>query len=586
MFLNYARHADQVLAPHERPGAYVVLSALPLTRQGKVDFTALPNPGAESLRASTDFVIPRSETERAVAAVWSSVLGVDQIGLDDYFVELGGDSLQAVVCAVQLGEQLNLELPAGVVFSAPTVRALARVADHAKRRASTQVAEREDEGATLPLTSAQTVFWFLDHYRRPGSSQHPDFALSVHYRITGKLDAEAMSTAVDHLVQRHEALRTRVQLAASEGTQTVLPPPSGVLLVTRVHARDPNAVLRTAAENDTQCPLNPSTGCVFTAHLTSASETEHLLVLRVHHIVADGWSIDVLEADLEELYAAALARRPASLPALPTYRSLVQQIDRTFFVDLDWRHEEPYRSALQYWQRQVAGVRPTALSLEDKPSSHLPTRQRSVDLAPGEIAALLEGARQSGATLFSTIVAALACLRSTDSRDPDVRLLTLNAARDLPGLDRMVGLLLNPMLLRLQVPAGDDLWPVVADASSKVRKALAHSQVPLLAMCEEIPDLMGFMTESQFIGVELLSSVRGIQLRGCRIHRTDPFDDDFLGRRFELPVELLLVVRRYGRSVRLVILHDPSVVDDDQAENLLTRLRQLLAQTTILEVTP
>jgi hypothetical protein len=114
------------------------------------------------------------------------------------------------------------------------------------------------------------------------------------------------------------------------------------------------------------------------------------------------------------------------------------------------------------------------------------------------------------------------------------------------------------------------------ETASTVREALAHGQVPLLALCEEIPDLMALMTESQFVAVESLPPVRGLTLPRCRIHRTDPFDDDFLGRSFQLPVELLVVARRCGDSVRLTALHDPATIDGDYARSLLRRLRDLL----------
>ena len=268
-------------------------------------------------------------------------------------------------------------------------------------------------------------------------------------------------------------------------------------------------VLRTAAQHDADTPLNPATGAVFTAQLTSASRSEHLLILRVHHMVSDGWSIDVLESELEELYDAARRRHAVALAPAPSYRNVVEQTDRTFFVDLDWREAEPYRSALRYWATQVEGVEPSALPTQTAPS--MPPPQHSLALPSDEL-------------------------------------------------------------------------DVLPRASTGVREALAHGQLPLLAMCEEIPDLMSFMTESQFVGVELLSPARGLHLADCEIQRTDPFDDDFLGRRFELPVELLLVVRRSGSLVRLTVLYDPAVVSEDQSHGLLTRLRRMLLTSQAMEV--
>ena len=580
------RFADHVLAPQERPGAYVVMSSLPMTRQGKVDTAALPQPQPESLRSGPALNLPETDAQNAVASVWSDLLGVEQIGIDEDFISLGGDSLLAAACAVQLCELLHISLPTGVLFSAPTIRSLARVVEDAESRSQPDAVDLEglasmsgqpaETGDALPLTSAQTVFWYLDHYRRPGSSKHPDFALAVHYRISGKVDTQAMSDAIDQLVQRHEALRTSVRLDAFEGLQTVLPAVPQLLVRLSAEGSDPDTSLRAAAQNDTRLPLDPALGRVFTAQLSTASDTEHLLILRVHHIVADGRSIDVLESELEELYEAALTRRPHTLRPPPNYRRLVQRIDQQFFVDLNWRTMEPYQSALRYWEQHVRGVEPSSLSPFGESIVPLPTQQQSLDLTGEDFETLLELSRSSGATLFSTVVAALAYLRVEDSGTPDVRLLTLNAARDSPELDRMVGLLLNPMLLRLSVSPADELSEIIARASTGVREALSHGQVPLLAMCEEIPDLMSFMTESQFVGVELLSPARGLSLPHCRVQRTDPFDDDFLGRRFELPVELLLVVRRNGSSVRLTVLYDPAAITREQSGRLLTRLRSVL----------
>ncbi len=590
------RFADHTLAPQERPGAYVVMSSLPMTRQGKVDTAALPSPQPESLRTGTAPNPPETDAQKAVAAVWSDLLGVEQIGIDEDFISLGGDSLLAAACAVQLCELLHVSLPAGVLFSAPTIRSLARVVEAASPRSQSTAddldapavvpGQADKAGVPLPLTSAQTVFWYLDHYRRPGSSKHPDFALAVHYRISGRLDAQAMSEAIDQLVERHEALRTSVRLDAFEGLQTVLPALPHLLVKLPAEGPDPDTALRAAAQNDTRLPLDPALGRVFTAQLSTTSETEHLLILRVHHIVADGWSIDVLESELEELYEAALTRRPHTLRPPPNYRRFVQRMDQQFFVDLDWRSMEPYQSALRYWEQQVRGVEPSSLSPLGEALVPLPTQQHSLDLTGEEFDTLLELARSSGATLFSTVVAALAYLRAEDSGATDVRLLTLNAARDSPELDRMVGLMLNPMLLRLSVDPAEELSEIIARASTGVRQALSHGQVPLLAMCEEIPDLMSFMTESQFVGVELLSPARGLSLPHCQVQRTDPFDDDFLGRRFELPVELLLVVRRNGNSVRLTVLHDPAAITQEQADRLLARLRSVLLAQRFQEAYP
>ena len=575
------RYAEETFPPQERPAAYVVLSALPMTRQGKLDVAALPAPQLDAHR-SCPFVTPTTPMELAVARVWSSALGLTGVGVDDDFVELGGDSLMAASCAIQLGEELNLDLPAGAIFSAPTPRRLGQVLERTARRTGELGIALPSRTVGLPLTSAQTVFWFLDHYRRPGAARHPDFTLSVHYWISGPLEERALGAAIDHLVERHEALRTRVNLDASEGSQTVLEAEPGLLRVVHLDIEDADRALSGAARDDATRPLDPGAGRVFSAELNSAGPREHLLVLRIHHIVADGWSVDVIEEELEELYAAALSGRTPGLPPPVSYSRLTQQTDETFFDGLDWREDEPYRSALDYWRGQSLGLKPSLLTTSASTASG-DTSQHSVTIPATALKDLLHQARRAGATLFSTVVGALAALRAQDTRDPDVHLLTLNAARDSAGVDRMVGLLLNPVLLRLDVRPHDTMSDTVRGAAERVREALAHGQVPLLAMCEDIPDLLTFMTQSQFVGVELLAPARGLHFAGCRIRRSDPFDDDFLGRRWVLPIELLLTIRRQGDAIGFTLFNDPGVVSDAQAQSLLARLRAKLIEHLVLE---
>jgi len=362
-------------------GAYVVLPALPLTRQGKIDLSALPHPGGgipkarHRLRRST--VGDRNGGRRRLVKRARGGPYQPRRGLSSSSAETrsrpssprssSGSSSTSICplasfsphppCAhwLALRTKLNPKPP-------PKLRVLV--------------------SRSLPQAGQFSAPWLctlgaLSHQRQAGC--HGDDHCS---RPTRPAPRSLADQGAARRVGRNSKQCSRR---------------SAVLSVTRVPTDYPMRPCGRQRMN-TQRPLDPSTGCVFTAHLTSASDTEHLLTLRVHHIEADGWSIDVVEADLQELYAAAIVRCPRfPSRALPMYLNLVQQMDRAFFVNLDLRDMDPYRGALQYWKRQVADVRPTTVSLGDQPLSHLSTRQRGVDLAPGKIDAPLEGSRQSGA---------------------------------------------------------------------------------------------------------------------------------------------------------------------------------------------
>ncbi|RSM65091.1 non-ribosomal peptide synthetase [Kibdelosporangium aridum] len=578
------RHAEASLPVYERPAAYVAIPELPLTHHDKVDAAALPEPEVERPQISTPFTAPNSETQTAVAAIWAELLGIDRVGAHDDFVELGGDSLLAARCAVRLSESFGVRLPAGIVFTAPTVARVARVIEDRFAGADTSSGPTADGMAPsprrptprLPLTSSQSVFWFLDHYRRLGGSRNPDFALPVHYRISGPVDTAALRDAVDTLVARHQALRTAVHLDAADGYQTVNEARPGTLMVHTLDADDPEKALREAAGRDDRRPLDPGTGAVFTVDLISASHTEHLLIVRVHHMVCDGWALDVLEQELGELYHARRTGRAARLGPPPNYADHVYRTDERFFVDLGWRDCEPYRSALGYWERYTVGAEPIFLTDQHNAGSRR-TETCGVILPAHEAQALLAVGRAHQATLFASLLTCLAPLLAADSDDPNVRLLTLNAARDEPGLDRMVGLLIDPVLIRVPAPSGSSFGDLLRHTSEMVRQTLANSDVPLLALCEQIPELMTVTMESQFVAFECLPPVRGLDLDGCQLRRSDPFEPDFAGTSFDLPVDLLLVARPEADTVRLVALYDPDTFPAEYVRALLTRLRDLAA---------
>ncbi|RYZ35011.1 MAG: amino acid adenylation domain-containing protein, partial [Myxococcaceae bacterium] len=296
------------------PSAFVVLEALPLNANGKVDRKALPKPeaGAERTRV---YVAPRTETEEVLANLWAQVLGVKQVGIEDSFFELGGHSLLATQAVSRIRTAFNVELPLRALFEAPTVAELAQKVESGRRATITTLVKQARTGQE-PLSFAQQRLWFLDQLQ-PGSAF---YNLPAAVRLSGPLDVEALRRTFDELVRRHESLRTSFPVRDGQPMQVVVPAAHSILesedlAALPVAEREADAQRR--AQWESQRPFDLAQGPLFRAKLLRLSATEHVLVLVMHHTISDGWSMGVLVKELGALYGAFTQGHASPLPELP-----------------------------------------------------------------------------------------------------------------------------------------------------------------------------------------------------------------------------------------------------------------------------
>jgi amino acid adenylation domain-containing protein len=571
------RHAAQHLPSHERPEAYVVLSTLPVTANGKVDLHALPAPDTTRPELSTPYRPPLSPTESAIAQVWSDVLGIEKVGTADEFTELGGDSLQAARVAILLSGQLNTPMTAGSLMAAGTIRRLA--SDLVRRQPiPASVAPQTGNGEKakrLPLTEVQNIFWLLDHYARPGSARDDHFIVPAHYHILGELDVAALSEAVDQLVARHEALRVLLLLDAADGAQEVTGPTSGWLAQHHVatvsgEVWPPADIERRGTAPDTR------SGNVFIAELFTAAPREHVLALEVHHMVSDAWSMGIIEEELTELYAAIVAGRRPQLEPAPSYSDAVLTNYEQFTLDLEWKNTPRFQRAIDYWAPVLNGVNsfqlPSVTSRAQRRAAGLST----VVLTAAELNAVLTLTRANRGTIFTTVLSCLAHLLSTDTGNPDPRLLSINGARDSADTERLIGFVANPFLIRFEPDAEATFDAEIAAVANAARNAFIHSDIPLLALCEEVPELVDVLVDSDLVIVESIQDTPGISLVGCDVRRVDFLQPEFTGVRPLLPSEMVVVIRQEGDQLRLAALYDTSALEAGYVHGLIARLRQLL----------
>ncbi|TWP54158.1 amino acid adenylation domain-containing protein [Lentzea tibetensis] len=557
-------HAATTLAEHERPATYVVLTELPLTGHGKVDRAALPAPSAARPALSTPYERPVRPIEIRIAEILADLLGIDRVGRHDDFVELGGDSLLAVRAAVRLGDHFGVALPVRTVFDAPTVDGLAQVIATAPRTAAAPAAV--DTGSTkLPLSVPQMLLWGHDLQLDRGVVPGPACTLSINYRITGPLDEDALSRAVDELVRRHEALRVTLSFDGGplEAFQVVNEPPKNVLRkenADRMDATDALVRLQRAT------PLNPAEGRVFATELITSSDVEHLLALRMHHMIADGCAVEVVERDLTALYNGI------ELPEAPNYRSVLAR-----------QPAAPGPDDLPYWTEKIAGCRPAVLV----PPAHLETvtephstQVRSLVLPAEQAQPFLTFVRGQKITLYSALYTVLVSLMAADTGDPEVRLISVNGARRDADLERTAGIFLDGVLLRHETKPGQSIRQAFADAGATVRDALRHDGIPLLGLTQLLPDMEAAFGLSQSLVFEVLGEPYSLRLDGCDVRRSDYFMEDFAGEVFQIPCQLCVIGRQEGDEIRLIGMYDPAYVPSSYVDGLLERMRDVVVAST------
>ncbi|OMB94560.1 hypothetical protein A5733_13725 [Mycobacterium sp. NS-7484] len=462
------------------PATVVVLDALPLTVNGKLDKRALPAPeyvDADSYRA------PSTAVEEILVGIYAEILGLTRVGVDDSFFDLGGDSLSATRVVNSINTSLNADVAVRAVFESPTVAQLAtRVGTGSGGREPLVAADRP---AVLPLSYAQQRLWFLDQLQGPSAIYNMAAAL----RIDGRLDAAALGRAFADVVGRQETLRTL--FAAVEGVpqQVVMPAEQADFGWQVIDGRDWSAAQLAAAIDAAQArTFDLAAEIPLRVTLFRVAEESHVLVVVVHHIAADGWSVTPLVTDLRTAYVSRCAGHPPEWAPLP-----VQYVDyalwqRNFLGDLDDGDSRISRQTA-YWQAALAGL-PERLELPtDRPYPPVADfRGATVEVQwPAEVQRqIARVAREHDATSFMVVQTALAMLLGTLSSSTDVAVGFPIAGRGDPALDGLVGFFVNTLVLRVDLD-GD---PTVADLLAQVRgQALAayeHQDVPFEVVVDRI----------------------------------------------------------------------------------------------------
>ncbi|WP_155762886.1 non-ribosomal peptide synthetase, partial [Mycobacterium colombiense] len=462
------------------PAAVVVLDALPVTVNGKLDARALPAP---DYRAVDNYRAPSTAVEEILVGIYAQVLNVERVGVDDSFFDLGGDSLSTMRLVTAINAALESDLPVRVVFEAPTVAQLApRVAESAGGLEPLVAGERP---AVVPLSFAQNRLWFIDQFQGPS----PLYNMAAALRLRGQLDAAALGAALADVVARHESLRTL--FPAHEGTpqQVVVPVESAEFGWDVVDATAWSAGrLDDAIKAATRYTFDLAAEIPMRAQLFALAKDEYVLVIVVHHIAADGLSLTPLGADLSLSYTSRCAGQPPRWAELP-----VQYIDYTLwqraqFGDLD-DSTSRIGTQLAYWEQALAGM-PERLQLPtDRP--YPPVADQRGDSVvvdwPAELQEQVRRlAREHNATSFMVVQAALAVLLSKIGASSDVAVGFPIAGRRDPALDQLVGFFVNTLVLRVDLAGDPSFAELLERVQARSLAAFEHQDVPFEVLVERV----------------------------------------------------------------------------------------------------
>jgi acyl carrier protein len=462
----------EVLPDYMIPSAFIELDELPLTPNGKIDRKALPEPELTRSQAGTAYRPPKTPEEEGLCEIWQEVLGLDEVGVEDDFFSIGGHSLLAIQVVSRARSVFGVELPIRVLFELRTIRAIAEELRSESRTVEGVQIPVAPRSGRLPLSFAQSRLWFLDQLE--GAS--PAYNIPMAYRLRGSVDPSRLEGAFKRLVERHEPLRTVFHEEDGAAYQQVREDADFRLTVIELSEEQDLAAL---VEQEAARPFDLAQDLMLRGTLVRLGTEEHLLLVTLHHIASDGWSVGIFNRELSQLYNDG---DDTNLPALP-----VQYVDYSQWQQ-QWAPEE-LDEQLGFWKEYLAGAPavldlPTDFSRPARQSyeGHTHRFELSEELTQG----LERLSQESGTTLFMTLLTGFAIVLHRYSGQDDIVVGCPVANRPRQELEDLIGFFVNSLPIRLDLSGAPSVEEMLGRTKQSALQAYVHQTVPFEKIVEAV----------------------------------------------------------------------------------------------------
>jgi amino acid adenylation domain-containing protein len=562
------------------PSAFVIMDELPLTANGKVDRSRLPSPDEAILPRGSEPSMFRTQTEEMLAGIYARILGVERVDVDDNFFELGGHSLLAMQLSSRVRESFEVDLPLRVIFESPYLGALAEFIESATRtgeplrsapirRAArdAQLLDGRLPDGQLPLSFSQQRIWFLSQLKQGKAA----YNIPVAVRLTGRLNVSALEQSIQEIIRRHESLRT--SFLEVDGLPVQIISSSTEFLISVCDLQDMpeqecEAQVQRLAKEEMLRPFDLSAGPLMRAALLRLRAQEHVVLFTMHHIISDGWSIDVLISEVAALYKSFSNGSRSLLAELP-----IQYADYAI-----WQRErvngELMTGPLSYWKQQLEGL-PVELELPtDRPRPAARTFQGSsqtITLPAALVTALKHLSRQENVTLFMTTLAAFQTLLHRYTGEDHIVVGSPVANRNSTETEALIGCLINTLALHTDLAGNPDFATLLSRVRQVTLGAHAHQDVPFEMIVEAIHPNRKLNHNPIFQVWFVLqhAPVQSMELEGLALK---PLNIEIATAQFDLT----MFMTEAGGELTATLNYSTDLFDRDTVSELLNHYRVIL----------
>jgi len=476
------------------PAVFVGLDKVPLTANGKVDRRSLPEPVGSEEPEGNGYCPPRDRLELQLTKIWESLLQVERVGVKDNFFGLGGHSLLATRLIARIEKTLGKRVSLASLFQSPTIVGIAKELREeasqllvsssqvkgSKRPEEQLIQPRRKAGQPVRLSFAQQRLWFLDQLLSGNSPYNVPTAV----RLSGLLDVRCLEHSINAVIVRHEVLRTTIKSVQGKPHQIVADDRFLPLAIHDLSLRpeaDKESETSQVLAEEAHRPFDLAQDLMLRATLIKLSEQEHILLLVMHHIASDGWSMGILMRELSHFYEAEMSGLPSSLPELP-----IQYADYAEW-QLEWLQGEVLNKQVDYWKRQLAGAPPRLDLPTDHPRPAIQTfrgASRQMELSPELTQALKALSLREKASLFMTLLAAFQVLLFRYTRQDDIVVGSPIAGRNRGEVEGLIGFFVNTLVLRTDLSGDPTFVEVLRRVRSIALNAFEHQDLPFERLVE------------------------------------------------------------------------------------------------------